>query len=132
MTSTHETRSKYPGLGIELHFGWGLSYLSPILTDTYPSGQLSMERAIVDAKGVPPPLTKVLSPLTTALSSSNRPFLATTLSFLSSRAYPDFLLHCSRRRPRMWFSLKRTTRSGLKPQFSTGNPEKPGKAGQTE
>jgi hypothetical protein len=35
----------------------------------------------------------------TTLSSSNRLFLATTLSFLSSRAYPDFLLHCSHRRP---------------------------------
>ncbi len=25
MTSTHETRPKYPALGIKLHFGWGLS-----------------------------------------------------------------------------------------------------------
>jgi hypothetical protein len=44
---------------------------------------------------------------------------------LSSRAYPDFLLHCSHRRPRMWFSLKRTARSRLKPQPSTGNLGKP-------
>src|SRR5882757_3535092 len=44
---------------------------------------------------------------------------------LSSRAYPDFLLHCSHRRPRMWFSLKRTARSRLKPQLSTGNLGKP-------
>jgi hypothetical protein len=28
---------------------------------------------------------------------------------LSSRAYPDFLLHCSHQRPPMWFSLRRTT-----------------------
>src|ERR1700733_2957533 len=56
---------------------------------------------------------------------SNRPFPATTLSFLSSRAYPDFLLHCFHRRPRMWFSSKRTTRSRPKPQLSTGNPGKP-------
>jgi len=40
---------------------------------------------------------------------SNRPFLGTTLCFLSSRAYPDFLLHRSHKRPLMWFSLKRTT-----------------------
>jgi hypothetical protein len=38
---------------------------------------------------------------------------------------PDFLLHCSRRRPRMWFSSKRTTRSRPKPIISTGNPGKP-------
>src|ERR1700733_8068127 len=56
---------------------------------------------------------------------SNCPFLATTLSFLSSRAYPDFLPHRSYRRPLMWFSLKRTTCSRPKPQLSTGNPGKP-------
>src|ERR1700733_3957606 len=44
---------------------------------------------------------------------------------LSSRAYPDFLLHRSHWRPLMWFSLKRTTRSRPKPQLSTGNPGKP-------
>ena len=38
---------------------------------------------------------------------------------------PDFLLHCSHWRPRMWFSLKRTTYSRPKPQLSTGNPGKP-------
>jgi hypothetical protein len=44
---------------------------------------------------------------------------------LSSRAYPDFLLHRSHRRPLMSFSLKRTTCSSPKPQFSTGNPGEP-------
>jgi hypothetical protein len=44
---------------------------------------------------------------------------------LSSRAYPDFLLHRSHRRPLMWFSLKRTTCSRPKPQLSTGNPGEP-------
>ncbi len=46
-------------------------------------------------------------------------------SALSLGAYPDFLLHCSHRRPRMWFSSKRTTRSRSKPQLSTGNPGRP-------
>jgi hypothetical protein len=45
------------------------------------SGQLLMRRAIVGATEVPLPLTQ-------ALSSSNRPFPTTTLSFLSSRAKP--------------------------------------------
>jgi hypothetical protein len=44
---------------------------------------------------------------------------------LSSRAYPDFLLHRSHWRPLMWFSPKRTTRSRPKPQLRTGNPGKP-------
>src|ERR1700722_974925 len=44
---------------------------------------------------------------------------------LSSRAYPDFLLHRSHWRPLMWFSLKRTTCSRPKPQLSTENPGKP-------
>src|ERR1700733_10122651 len=39
----------------------------------------------------------------------NGSLLSATLSCLSSRAYPDFLLHRSHRRPLMWFSLKRTT-----------------------
>jgi hypothetical protein len=37
--------------------------------------------------------------LTQALFSSNRPFPTTTLSFLSSRAQPDFLLHGSSTNP---------------------------------
>ncbi len=41
------------------------------------------------------------------------------------RAYPDFLPHGSRRRPLVWFSLKRTTCSRPKPQLSIGNPGKP-------
>jgi hypothetical protein len=51
---------------------------------------LSLERGVVDGKGVlaaqqlPYPLATVLS-------------LSTTLSFLSSRAYPDFLLRSSHR-----------------------------------
>jgi hypothetical protein len=49
----------------------------------------------------------------------------TTLSYLSSRAYPDFLPHRSHQRPRMWFSLKRTTCNRPKPQLSTGNPGEP-------
>jgi hypothetical protein len=44
---------------------------------------------------------------------------------LSLGAYPDFLRSRSRRRPLMWFSLKRTTCSRPKPQLSTGNPGKP-------
>src|SRR5271156_3839278 len=48
-----------------------------------------------------------------------------SLFFLSLGAYPDFLLDCAHRRPRMWFSSKRTTRSRPKPQLSTGNPGKP-------
>src|SRR3984885_9985422 len=44
---------------------------------------------------------------------------------LSSRAYPDFLLHRLHRRPLMWFSLKRTTCSRPEPQLSTGNLGKP-------
>ena len=106
--------------------------------------------------------------LTAALPSSNSPFPATTLSYLSSRvadlpaasrerndntpyaainaeggpfkpsfglsgqrasrqapmslgAYPDFLLHSSRQRPSMWFSLKRTTCNLIKPRPMTGN-----------
>jgi hypothetical protein len=59
---------------------------------------------------------------TTTYPSATILSLSATLSFLSSRAYPDFLLHRPHRRPRMWFSSKRTTRSRPKPQFSTGNP----------
>jgi hypothetical protein len=44
---------------------------------------------------------------------------------LSSRAYPDFLLHRPDQRPLVWFSLKRTTCSRPKPQLSTGNPGEP-------
>jgi hypothetical protein len=45
------------------------------------------------APQLPYPLATVLSP-------------STTLSFLSSRAYSDFLLRGSHRRPRMWFSQR--------------------------
>ena len=38
------------------------------------------------------------SALTTAVTLGNGPLLTTTLSFLSSRAYPDFLPHSSDRR----------------------------------
>src|SRR5580704_11856843 len=44
---------------------------------------------------------------------------------VSLGAYPDFLLHRSLKRPRMWFSLKRTTCSRPKPELSTGNPGEP-------
>src|SRR5258707_13277897 len=39
----------------------------------------------------------------TGLPPGNGLLFTTTLSFLSSRPNPDFLLHCSHRRPRMWF-----------------------------
>jgi hypothetical protein len=79
---------------------------------------LSLERGVVDGKGVlaaqqlPYPWATVLS-------------LSTTLSFLSSRAYRDFLLSQLSPVPPMWFSSKRTTCSCSKPQPSTGNPGKP-------
>jgi len=42
MKSTHKDALEIPRLGIELHFGWGLSYLVPKLTpkltpETYPT-----------------------------------------------------------------------------------------------
>jgi len=55
------------------------------------------------------PTSPLSSRFENTLSSSNRPFLTTALSFLSSRAYLDFLLRYPDPRPRMWFSLKRTT-----------------------
>jgi hypothetical protein len=44
-------------------------------------------------------LIDVATAPTTVLALGNGPLLSATLSFLSSRAKPDFLLHCSHRRP---------------------------------
>jgi hypothetical protein len=63
--------------------------------------------------------------LATALSCSDRSIPTTALSFLSSRAYPEFPTSPLSTVPLMWFSLKRTTRSQPKRQLSTGNPGKP-------
>jgi hypothetical protein len=76
-------------------------------------------------RGVEIPTSPLSSRFENTLSSSNLPFLTTALSFLSSRAYLDFLLRYPDPRPRMWFSLKRTTCSSPKSQLSTGNPGKP-------
>jgi hypothetical protein len=51
-------------------------------------GRPLKERAIAKGSTLP----------TTALSLGNGPLFATTLSFLSSRAYPDFLHHSSQQR----------------------------------
>jgi hypothetical protein len=47
----------------------------------------------------------------------------TTLSYLSSRAYPDFLVHRSHQRPGMWFSLVPVPQAqGYRSPFVTGLP----------
>src|SRR3984885_656806 len=53
---------------------------------------------------------------------SNHSFLATTLSFLSSRAYPDFLSRVAASVGCVWFSLKRTTSGVAHDSSAAGNP----------
>jgi hypothetical protein len=64
-------------------------------------------------------------PCPSACPLARVPLFATALSFLSSRAYADFLLHSSYQLLLMWFSLKRTTRIRPEPPLLTGNPGKP-------